>query len=90
MCDSKHSGPPSLSSHDNSYRRNLYTLVNGLNNASLPQAQQAYNDAIIIGINIGLGSFAYANSTLTYTRSFVYDLMVAPGPYSWYWRFDAA
>lgn len=63
--------------------------MNGLNNASLPQAQQAYNDAIIIGISIGLGPFSYANTTLTYSRSFVYDLMVAPGPYSWYWRFAA-
>ncbi len=72
-----------------SYRRNLWTLVNALNDPTLPQAQQAYNDAIIIGFNIGLGPLAYANSTLTKTASFVSDVMVAPGPYRWSWHFSA-
>jgi hypothetical protein len=75
--------------HNNRYRRNLWTLVNGLNNASLPQAEQAYNDAVIIGFNIGLGPFGYSNTTLSKSISFVSETLLASGPYSWSWRFAA-
>jgi hypothetical protein len=63
------------------YRRNLLTLVNGLNNDSLPEAKMAYEDAIIVNVGLSLGTF---NPN---TTSFVERLRVASGSYDWTWLF---
>jgi hypothetical protein len=63
------------------YRRNLLTLVNGLNNDSLPEAKMAYEDAIIVNVGLSLGTF---NPN---TTSFVERLRVAAGSYDWTWLF---
>ena len=65
------------------YRRSLATYVQSLSNATLTPAaaQEAINDAIIVGFQINIGSF---NPRVT---SVVTDLRIQAGAYDWTWQF---